>query len=280
MKTINWITSTTWTILLVLITALFAMPLYMAVLNTFKKQEQILTDPLGLPAPFTLDNLAEAFNRPDNLIVRGLLTSTILVVVSVFFIVVFSSAIGYYIARHNTRFTKGLQVLFLAGMMIPAQIYLIPIVQIFRTLHLIGSYPGMFVVFIGGGLLSFAVFVYTGFIKNIPVELEEAAWIDGANKFQVFWKILFPLLRPATATVVIFLSLWIWNEFLQPLILLGPSSGVTITLGVYMSLGQLYTINYGQMFAIMMIASVPMLAFFFTFQKEFIAGLVGGALKG
>ena len=267
-------------ILLTLITAMFGLPLYMAVVNTFKTQEQILADPLGFPAPFTLDNLINAFSRPDNLIARGLLTSTTLVVVSVFFIVIFSSAIGYYIARHNTRFTQGLQMLFLAGLMIPSQIYLIPIVQIFRKFHLIGSFSGMLVVFIGGGLLSFAVFVYSGFIKNIPLEVEEAALIDGANKFQMFWKILFPLLRPATATIVIFLSLWIWNEFLLPLILLGPGNGVTITLGVYMSLGQLYTINYGQMFAMMMIASLPMLALFFAFQREFIAGLVSGALKG
>ncbi len=267
-------------IVLVLITSLFGLPLYMAVLNTFKTQEQILGDPLGFPVPFTLQNLVEAFSRPDNLIARGLMTSVILVVVSVFFIVILSSAIGYYIARNKTRFSKILQLLFMAGLMIPAQIYLIPIVQIFRTFKLIGSLGGMLVVFIGGGLLSFAVFVYSGFIKNIPLDLEEAALIDGANKFQMFWKILFPLLRPATATVVIFLTLWIWNEFLLPLILLGPGSGVTITLGIYMALGQLYTINYGQMFAMMMIASLPMLIFFSGFQKEFIAGLVGGALKG
>jgi len=267
-------------LVLILVTAVFGLPLYMAVVNTFKTQEQILADPLGFPAPFTLENLANALGRPDHLIARGLLTSTILVVASVFFIVIFSSAIGYYIARHNTRFTKGLQLLFLAGLMIPSQIYLIPIVQIFRKFHLIGSFSSMLVVFIGGGLLSFAVFVYSGFIKNVPVEVEEAALIDGANKFQMFWMILFPLLRPATAAVVIFLSLWIWNEFLLPLILLGPGKGVTITLGVYMSLGQLYTINYGQMFAMMMIASLPMLAFFFAFQKEFIAGLTSGALKG
>ncbi len=267
-------------LVLILVTVVFGLPLYMAVVNTFKTQEQILADPLGFPAPFTLENLANALGRPDHLIARGLLTSTILVVASVFFIVIFSSAIGYYIARHNTRFTKGLQLLFLAGLMIPSQIYLIPIVQIFRKFHLIGSFSSMLVVFIGGGLLSFAVFVYSGFIKNVPVEVEEAALIDGANKFQMFWIILFPLLRPATAAVVIFLSLWIWNEFLLPLILLGPGKGVTITLGVYMSLGQLYTINYGQMFAMMMIASLPMLAFFFAFQKEFIAGLTSGALKG
>jgi raffinose/stachyose/melibiose transport system permease protein len=269
-----------WLILLTLMTALFGLPLYMAVVNTFKTQEQILGNPLGLPAPFTLDNLVKAFSRPDHLIMRGLGTSTTLVVFTVSFIVILSSAIGYYIARHDTRLSQGLQLLFMAGLMIPVQIYLIPIVQIFRTLHLIGSIVGLLTVFIGGGMLSFAVFVYSGFIKNIPRELEEAAMLDGANAFQMFWRILFPLLRPATATVAIFLSLWTWNEFLQPLILLGPKGGVTITLGIYMSLGQLYTINYGQMFAMMMIASLPMLAFFFIFQKEFIAGLIGGALKG
>ena len=267
-------------VLLTLMTTLFGLPLYMAVVNTFKTQEQILSDPLSLPSPFTLDNLVKAFQRPDHLIARGMLTSTVLVVVSVCFIVIFSSAIGYYLSRHNTRYTRGLQLLFLAGMMIPGQVYLIPLVQIFRTFHLIGSLWAMFVVFIGGGLLSFAVFVYTGFMKNVPREIEEAALIDGANQFQMFWQILFPLLRPATATVVIFISLWTWNDFLLPLILLGSNGGVTITLGIYMSLGQLYTINYGQMFAIMMIASLPMLAYFFAFQKEFIAGLMGGALKG
>jgi len=267
-------------VLLILLTVIFALPLYMAAVNTFKAQGQILSDPLGLPAPFTLDNFVKAFSRPDNLIARGLLTSTVLVVVSVFFIVIFSSAIGHYLSRHNTRLSKGLQLLFLAGLMIPSQVYLIPIVQIFRRLHLIGSFLAVLVVFIGGGLLSFAVFVYTGFMKTVPRELEEAALIDGANQFQMFWQILFPLLRPATATVVIFTSLWTWNEFLMPLILLGSNGGVTITLGVYMSLGQLYTINYGQMFAMMMIASLPMLIFFFIFQKEFIAGLIGGAIKG
>ena len=265
---------------MLVVTALYGLPLYMALVNVFKSQEQILQNPIDLPAPFTLENLLNVISRPDNLVMKGLLTSTILVVVSVLFIVIFSSAIGYYIARHNTRMSKVLQVLFMAGLMIPGQLYLISIVQIFRGLHLIGSFYALLLVFIGGGLLSFAVFVYSGFIKNVPRELEEAATIDGASKFQVFWKILFPLLRPATATVTIFLTLWIWNEFLMPLVLLGPGQGTTITLGVYTALGQVYSINYGQMFSMMFIATVPMLIFYFVFQKEFIAGLVGGALKG
>jgi raffinose/stachyose/melibiose transport system permease protein len=265
---------------LVLMTAAFGLPLYMALVNTFKTQAQILRDPIGFPAPFTLDNLVQALTRPDNLVLKGLLTSLSLTSISVICVVILSSATGHFLARRNSRLSRGLQLFFMAGMMIPPQVYLIPIVQIFRSVHLIGTLYGMLLIFIGGGLLSFAVFVYTGFIKNVPRELEEAAIIDGAGEFRMFWQIIFPLLRPATATVVIFVSLWIWNEFLLPLIILGPGQGVTITTGIYLSLGQIYSINYGQMFAMMTLASLPMLTLFFALQKEFIAGLVGGALKG
>lgn len=266
--------------LLVIMTAVFGLPIYMALINTFKTQDQILRNPIGFPSPITLENLIQALTRPDNLVLKGLVTSLEITSVSVVCLVILSSAIGHFLARHNSRLFRGLQLLFMAGMMIPPQIYLIPIVQIFRKLHMIGTFYGLLLIFVGGGLLSFAVFVYTGFIKNVPRELEEAAVIDGAGEFRMFWQLIFPLLRPATATVVIFLSLWIWNEFLLPLIIFGPGKGVTITTGIYLALGQIYSINYGQMFAMMTIASLPMLVFFFLFQKEFISGLVGGALKG
>jgi raffinose/stachyose/melibiose transport system permease protein len=133
--------------------------------------------------------------------------------------------------------------------------------------------------FIGGGLLSFAIFVYTGFVKNIPRELEEAATIDGASEFRMFWQVVFPLMRPATATVTTFLSLWTWNEFLIPLLILGPARGMTITTGMYIALGQT-TSDFGQMFAMMFLSALPMLIFFFALQKEFIAGLTAGSLKG
>jgi raffinose/stachyose/melibiose transport system permease protein len=134
--------------------------------------------------------------------------------------------------------------------------------------------------FVGGGLLSFGVFVYTGFVKNIPTDLDDAATVDGAGEFRLFWQIIFPLMRPATATVMIFLSLWIWNEFLIPLIILGPAQGVTVTTGIYFALGQASSISYGQMFSMMLISALPMLILFFALQREFVAGLSSGALKG
>jgi len=260
--------------------ATFALPLYLAFVSVFKTQQQILDQPMALPNPPTLSNLVQVFSRPDQLIFTSLATSLAITVVSVVCIVILASVTGYYIARQNSRLTQLLQVLFLAGLMVPPQVTLIPVVRVFRVLGLMGSFQGVALVFIGGGLLSFAIFVYTGFVKNIPRELEEAAIIDGAGEFRLFWQIIFPLMRPATATVTIFLSLWTWNEFLIPLLILGPARGMTVTTGVYLALGQASSIDYGQMFAFMFLSALPMLIFFFALQKEFIAGLTAGSLKG
>jgi raffinose/stachyose/melibiose transport system permease protein len=262
------------------IAATFALPLYLAFVNVFKTQQQILYHPMDLPGPFTLDNLWQVISRPDQLLLRSLGTSIVITVVSVVGIVFLASITGYYISRQNTRITQGLQVLFLAGLLVPPQVTLIPIVRVFKALGLMGTFQGVALFFIGGGLLSFAIFVYVGFVKNIPRELEEAATIDGADEFRLFWQIIFPLMRPATATVTIFLSLWTWNEFLIPLLILGPARGMTITTGIYIAVGQSSSVDYGQMFAMMFLSALPMLIFFFALQKEFIAGLTAGSLKG
>jgi raffinose/stachyose/melibiose transport system permease protein len=144
---------------------------------------------------------------------------------------------------------------------------------------MMGTFQGLILLQTGGGLLSFAVFVYSGFVRTIPRELDESAMIDGASRFTLFWRIIFPLMRPATATVVIFVGLWTWNEFLLPLIILGPGEGITITTGIFTAVDNL-NINYGMAFALMFLSALPVLGFFFALQKEFIAGLTGGSLKG
>jgi raffinose/stachyose/melibiose transport system permease protein len=260
--------------------ATFALPLYLAVVNIFKPQQQILYHPMELPNPPILDNLWQVLNRPDQLLYKSLATSIVITVVSVVCIVLLSSVTGYYIARHHTRLTQFLQVMFLVGLMVPPQMILIPIMRLFRELGLMGSFQGVSLSFIGGGLLSFAIFVYTGFVKNVPREVEEAAVIDGASEFRMFWQVIFPLMRPATATVTIFLSLWTWNEFLIPLLILGPAKGMTITTGLYIALGEVSSVDYGQMFAMMFLSALPILIFFFAVQKEFIGGLVAGSIKG
>jgi raffinose/stachyose/melibiose transport system permease protein len=262
-----------------LVAIVFALPLYIALVNVFKTEEQITRYPIALPDPFTFENLISVVTRPDNLLFEGLKNSIVITVLSVITVVFFSSVIGYYIARSDKPYMRYLLLVFVAGMMVPVQVILIPAARILHWLGLIGTLQGLILLQTGGGMLSFAVFVYSGFIKNIPRELDESAMLDGASKFTLFWKIIFPLLRPATATVVIFVSLWTWNEFLLPLIVLGPGEGITITTGIFTAVDNL-NINYGMAFALMFLSSLPILGFFFALQKEFIAGLTGGSLKG
>jgi raffinose/stachyose/melibiose transport system permease protein len=258
---------------------IFALPLYLAVVNVFKSEDQIRYHPVDFPAPFTVENLETVWNRPDNLLFEGLQNSLLITSVTVFLLVFLSSVIGYYIARSDRLYTRILLLVFVAGMLVPTQVVLIPVSRLLQSLGLMGTFRGLILLQTGGGLLSFAVFVYTGFVKTIPRELDESAMIDGASRFTLFWRIIFPLMRPATATVVIFTSLWSWNEFLLPLIILGPGEGITITTGIYSAVSTIHK-NYGQMFALMFLSTLPILGFFFALQKEFIAGLTGGSIKG
>ena len=262
-----------------LITASFSLPLYLAVVNVFKSLEQIRTHPIALPSPFILDNIQTVSNRPDNLLFEGLKFSLLITVATVTLVVLFSSTIGFYIARKDNLLTRVLLFLFVAGMLIPPQVTLIPVTRLLRSMGLMGSFRGLILYLSGGGLMSFAVFVYSGFVKSIPREMDESAMLDGASQFTLFWRIIFPLMRPATASVIIFVSLWTWNEFLLPLIIVGPSRGVTITTGIYTAVGT-YTSDYGQIFSLMFLSAIPMLVFFLFLQKEFIAGLTAGSLKG
>ena len=262
-----------------IVTAIFALPLYLALVNVFKTLEQIRTHPISLPDPFILDNLWKVITRSDHLIFNGLLNSLIITSITVLVVVFLASTIGFYIARSNSQISRILLFLFVAGMLIPPQVTLIPVTRMLKFLGMMASLKGLILFMSGSGLFSFAVFVYSGFVKTIPRELDESAVIDGASRFSLFWNIIFPLMRPATATVVIFLTLWTWNDFLLPLIIVGPSKGVTITTGIYTAVGT-YTSDFGQIFAMMFLSALPMLIFFFALQKEFIAGLTSGALKG
>ena len=162
--------------------------------------------------------------------------------------------------------------------MIPPQVILLPTIQILTFLGLDHSYPGLILSNLGGGYLSFAVFVYVGFMRAVPNEIIEAARLDGASGLRIWWGIVMPLVRPATATVAIFSSLWIWNDFLNPLFILGPLQGQTITTGLYLTIGQ-YSVDYGQLFGIMFLAAiVPVVGYLFV-QKQFIAGLTSGSSK-
>jgi raffinose/stachyose/melibiose transport system permease protein len=258
--------------------AIFFLPLYMALVNVIKEGPRISPEPMALPIPPTLDNIRAVLTRSDQLFWVSLTNSLLVTSLSIAILTVLSAMLGHYLSRTSSRWTRWLTLLLLSGLMIPPQVILMPITQVLRSLHLMTTVPGL-ILFNVGYYVPFGVFVFSGFVRAIPVELEESAAIDGASRMQVFWRIVFPLLRPATASVLIFLGVWIWNDFIDPLIILGPSQGTTITTGIYRSIGQ-YQADFGAMFALMFLATLPVLIFFLALQKHFVKGLTGGATKG
>jgi raffinose/stachyose/melibiose transport system permease protein len=265
-------------LLAAVLTLLFVSPIYLTIVNAFKPESAIESSPAAPPLHPTLGNLSTAWNRPDQLLQLGLRNSLIVVVCSVVLIIPLGSAFSFWISRRRTRVRAVILAGLAAGLMIPPQVVLLPTIRILTVLGLDHTYPGLILSNVGGGYFSFAVFVYAGFMRAVPNEVVEAARIDGAGGLRIWWTIVMPLVRPATATVAIFLSLWIWNDFLNPLFILGPLQGQTITTGLYLSLGQ-FQMNYGQMFGIMFLAGIIPVIGYLVMQKQFIAGLTAGSTK-
>jgi raffinose/stachyose/melibiose transport system permease protein len=265
-------------ILAILLAAVFFLPLYVALVNVFKRGDLITKEPAALPLPPTLHNIVTVLSRPDRLFWASLTNSVVVTGLSVLVLTVLSAMLGHYLARSRGRWVRWITLLLLCGLMIPPQAILMPVVRVMQATGLMTTLQGL-ILFNVGYYIPFGVFVFTGFVRSIPRELEESAALDGANRFQVFWRIVFPLLRPATASVLIFLGVWIWNDFIDPLVILGPSQGTTITTGIYRAIGQ-YQADFGTVFALMFLATLPVLIFYLFLQKQFVKGLTGGATKG
>lgn len=255
-------------------------PLYVLIINAFKSQEDVSASPFGLPwGRLTFAHLRAALNNPDFNVVRAYgITILFVVLVNVVSLVV-TAPVSYVIARGRKRMHVALLLMFVAGTFIPNQVLLIPVVYVLKALGLMGTIPG-FVLFETCLTIPFSVFLYSAYIRTISPELDEAAAIDGAGRIRTFWLIVFPLMRPVVATAVILHSLSIWNDFVDPQIILGPQSGLyTVTTGVYAAVGQ-YSTNYTVLFPNLLLAVAPALAFFVVMQRFIVSGLTSGATKG
>ncbi|WP_220183077.1 carbohydrate ABC transporter permease [Sphaerisporangium album] len=258
--------------------AVFFLPLYLMLVNVFKPSTDIVPHPAAPPVPPTMENIGAVLSRPDSLFTYGLVNSVAVTALSITILTVLSAMLGHYLARSRHVLAKVVMVTLLCGLMIPVPVILAPITSVLKTLGLMTTLQGLILVNIGY-YVPFGVLLFMGFVKGVPLELEEAAELDGASRLRVFWQVVFPLLRPASASVLIFLGVWIWNDFLTPLVILGPDSGTTVTVGVYRAIGQ-HQSDFGAVFAFMFLATLPILVFYLALQKNFVKGLTGGAVKG
>ncbi len=254
------------------------MPVLFLIVNSFKSQAEIIRNPLALPARFSLDYIANAFKKINY--VRALINTSLVALVSLALIVACSAPAGWMLARYKGRGSKLLYLVFASAMLIPFQSLMYPLLRMMDILDLKNTF-GLSLMY-GGFGLSMSIFLYTGFFKSIPAILEESAIVDGANIFQMFTRIVFPLVKPTTITVLIMNGVWIWNDYLLPFLTLGTSKQKTLVLELYYA--KMLSGQYGNpwelIFPAVFISVIPMVILFLFLQRYFISGITSGAVKG
>lgn len=267
---------TGWNIFSILIGIVFLLPLYIAFTNSFKTQKGIYLSTISLPTKefFTLGNYVQAFKDLDFF---SAFTNSLLITVSgTLIIIIFSSMAAWMLVRTKTKLSVFIFFLFAIAMLIPFQSVMLPLLNIMGKLHLLNP-AGLIFMYLGFGA-SLSIILYHGFIKNIPVELEEAAIIDGCNKFQIFWLIVFPLLKPITVTVGILNAMWIWNDFLLPQLVINRPGWQTLPLKMFYFFGE-YSKKWNLALAGLVLAMIPIIIFYFFAQKHIVKGITQGSIK-
>ena len=255
---------------------LFLYPVFFALMSAFKSNGDILKSPISFPKSLYIQNFKDLFAQSD--FMTAIIHSLFLTVVSEVLIVFIVPMAAYGIERRQSRATALTYTYFLAGMMIPFHLYMFPLFKEMKMLHLFGNMAGPIVSYIAGSI-AFGTLLYCSFLKGIPLEIEEAAMIDGCTPFQTFWKVTFPLLGPCTGSMVILNGLGIWNDYLMPYLVLPSGKAKTITVEIAGFVGQ-YTARWDIVFAGTVISIVPALVIFCMFQKYFVKGITAGAAKG
>jgi raffinose/stachyose/melibiose transport system permease protein len=264
-------------LLMALMALVFLSPFYFILVNSFKKLGEILVDAASIPDIFRFSNYSKAWDIIH--FPKVLFNSFSITTLSVICIVLLSSMTAYRLVRKPTVFNKFLFGVFIASMIIPFQSVMLQLVRITSLLHLRGELYGIVACYIGFGI-SLSVFLFHGFIKSVPMEIEEAAVVDGCSPLGVFWKIVFPLLKPIIVTVIILNTLWIWNDYLLPVLIIGSNKDLsTIPLAITRFFGQ-YTKQWDLALAALTIGITPIILFFLFLQKHIVEGITAGSLKG
>lgn len=264
---------------LLALSVLFLVPIIIVIINSFKSRIYISSQPLKLPNAETfvaLENYINGVTSSD--FFSAFLRSLFITVVSVILIVLFASMAAWYIVRSNSKLTKGIYYMLVFSMIVPFQMVMYTMTYVTNRANLDNVF-GITFVYLGFGA-GLSVFMLCGFIKSIPLEIEEAAMIDGASPIQAFFTVVFPMLKPTAITVAILNTMWIWNDYLLPYLVLG-SDKKTIPVAIQLAMQGAYgSTDYGGFMAMLVLAIVPIIIFYIFCQKYIIKGVVAGAVKG
>ncbi len=262
-----------------LLTVFYMYPIFLVVINSFKKKGFITKEPFALPDArsfFGIRNFVSGVEKTSFFSAVG--NSVIITVGSVAAIILFTSMCAWYITRVRNRMTQSIYLLCLFSMIVPFQMVMFPLSKLANMMKL--SNPiGIILVYLGFGA-GLAVFMFCGFVKSIPLEIEEAAMIDGCTPIQTFFQIVFPIMKPTVITVAILQAMWIWNDYLLPYLVLDLKKYKTIPIVIQYLKGGYGSVDWGTMMAMLVLAIIPIVIFYVACQKYIIEGVVAGAVKG
>jgi len=251
-------------------------PIVYMVLASFKSVPDFFSNPYGLPSKWMWENYTRAWNEAK--IAITLPNSIIVTATSVLGSSFLSALISYGLSRRGKPFVTGLYLLFVGGMLVPAQMIVIPLFILLRAVGLFGTLFALIFPYIALGL-PLGVLVLTPIVATLPRELSDAARVDGANEWQIFWRIILPLLRPGLASVSILNGVWMWNEFFIPLVVAFKAQSQTMPVGIVSFIGT-YSTEWGLVFASVVVSTAPAIVAYLLMTQQFVAGLTAGAIKG
>ena len=262
---------------LTLMSAVILFPIWMTLINSLKSRGEMLNNMLALPVVLRFENYIYAFQKTNYL--NSLLNTVIITLAGLAGIVLLASMAGYKLSRTKTRLSNVIFSLFVMSMLIPFYSIMITLYRIIINLSLDDSLLGLGLIYTGLGV-PMAIFLFHGFVKSIPLELDEAAVIDGCDDYRLFFRIIFPLLHPITATIIILNGLWMWNDFLLPLLVLSDSRKHTILIAITALFGQYGNNEWTAILATLTAGMLPAIIFYLLLQKNIVKGIADGAIKG
>ena len=270
----------------VILTIIILAPFLLVVVNSAKSSADIITSPISLPEHWgqIFTNLSNVIHNQNFNYWNSFFSSLLITAVSLLLLTVFFSMAAWVLVRNKTKWSSFIFMLFVSAMVIPFQVVMLPLLSTFREtfnffgIQMLQSYKGIIFAYLGfGGSMS--VFILHGFVKGIPYELEEAAWIDGCSPEGTFFRIIFPLLKPVQVTVLILNGIWIWNDYLLPSLMLGLNGKIkTLPVAVSSFVGS-YVKQWDLILSAALLAMIPIIILFLFAQKQIIQGMVDGAIK-
>lgn len=259
-------------LIMIPLAAVVGLPFYYVVVNTFKTQAETTMAPLALPTTPNLDNYLTVFSEIP--VAQSFLNTVYVTAAAILLMLLIGSMAAFSVIMRASRLVT---VLLVIAFLVPGQVTLIPLYRMLSQAQLVDSLEGLVILYSAGSV--FCYFLIVGYMRTLPGEVIEAARIDGAGPWQIYWRIALPLIRPILITVGVFQTMWVWNDFLTPVVFISSTEKQTLVLQTYKAVGE-FTTDWPMFLTLSVVVLIPMVVFFIFMQRYIVRGLVAGSVKG